>query len=151
VREIDFFDMYAPVVNWLIVRLMLVSSEILGLATKQVDYTAAFIHAPIDRDPNWDSMTKEEQSRSGIYVQMPRGFGQAGKVLKLKKSLYGLRQAPRNFFLHLKAQLEAIGFKSQEDFDPCLFMLKNVICLVYVDAHCFTHQRWSILMMQFGN
>jgi Reverse transcriptase (RNA-dependent DNA polymerase) len=131
---IDFFDTYAPVVNWLTVRLMLVLSEILGLATKQVDYTTAFVHAPIDRDPNWENMTKEEQSRSGI---MPRGFGQAGKVQKLKKSLYGLKQAPRNFFLHLKAQLEAIGFKSQEDLDSCLFMSKNVICLVYVDDTLF--------------
>jgi Reverse transcriptase (RNA-dependent DNA polymerase) len=134
---IDFFDTYAPVVNWLTVRFMLVLSEILGLATKQVDYTAAFVHAAIDRDPNWENMTEEERSKSGIYVQMPRGFGQAGNVLKLKKSLYGLKQAPRNFFLHLKAQLEAIGFKSQEDLDPCLFMSKNVICLVYVDDTSF--------------
>jgi hypothetical protein len=65
-----------------------------------------------DRDPNWENMTKEERSKSGIYVQMLRGFGQPGKGLKLKKSLYGLKQAPRNFFLYLKEQLEAIGFKS---------------------------------------
>jgi hypothetical protein len=41
---------------------------------------------------------------------MPRGFGEDGKVLKLKKSLYGLKQSPRNFFLHLKAKLEKVGF-----------------------------------------
>jgi hypothetical protein len=55
--------------------------------------------------------------------------------------LYGLKQAPRNFFHQLKAQLEAIGFKSQEDFDPCLFTLKNVICLVYVDDTLFYSSR----------
>jgi Reverse transcriptase (RNA-dependent DNA polymerase) len=109
---IDYFDTYAPVINWQTARLMLVLSIILNLATKPVDYTAAFIHAPIDKDPNWDHRTPEEQSRSRIYVQMPRGFSKPGKVLKLKKSLYGLKQAPRNFFLHLKAQLEAIGFRS---------------------------------------
>jgi hypothetical protein len=38
---------------------------------------AAFIHAPIDED---------------MYVDMPRGFSESGKILKLKKSLYGLKQ-----------------------------------------------------------
>jgi Reverse transcriptase (RNA-dependent DNA polymerase) len=59
-KGIDYFETYAPVVNWQTVRLMLVLSVILGLATKQVDYTAAFVHAPIDKDPNWDKMTEEE-------------------------------------------------------------------------------------------
>jgi Reverse transcriptase (RNA-dependent DNA polymerase) len=64
---------------------------------------------------------------------MPRGSSKPGKVLKLKKSLYGLKQALRNFFLHLKEQLEAVGFRSQEDIDPCFFISDKVICLVYVD------------------
>lgn len=134
---IDFFDTYAPVVNWQTVRLMLILSITLGLATKQLDYTAAFVHAPIDKDPNWDNLSEEERRRSGVYIQMQRGFSEQGKVLKLKKSLYGLKQAPRNFFLHLKAQLEAIGFRSLEEVDPCLFISENVICLVYVDDTLF--------------
>jgi Reverse transcriptase (RNA-dependent DNA polymerase) len=116
---------------------MIVLSIILGLATMQVDYSAAFVHAPIDRDPNWSKMTPEEQERSGVYIQMPRGFSEPGKVLKLNKSLYGLKQAPRNFFLHLKAQLESVGFRSQEDIDPCLFIWDKVICLVYIDNTLF--------------
>jgi Reverse transcriptase (RNA-dependent DNA polymerase) len=58
-------------------------------------------------------------------------------VLKLKKSLYGLKQAPRNFFLHLKSKLEEVGFVSQADVDPCLFVGNQVICLVYVDDTLF--------------
>jgi len=42
---------------------------ILGLNTKQVEYTCAFVHAPIVED---------------VYVWMPRGFQEDGKVLKLK-------------------------------------------------------------------
>jgi hypothetical protein len=116
---------------------MLILSIILGLATKQVDYTAAFIHAPIDRDPNWDSMTEQERARSGVFIEMPRGFSQPGKVLKLKRSLYGLRQSPRNFFQHLKSKLESVGFVSNEAVDPCLFISDRVICLVYVDDTLF--------------
>lgn len=137
IEGVDYFDTYAPVVNWQTVRLMLILSIILGLATKQVDYTAAFVHADIDRDPNWDNMTEEQRSRSGVYIHMPRGFMKPGKVLKLKKSLYGLKQAPRNFFLHLKAKLMAVGFRSLEEVDACLFVTDNVICLVYVDDTLF--------------
>ena len=64
---------------------------------------------------------------------MARGYREPGKVYKLKKSLYSLKQAPRNFFHHLKSNLEAIGFEQQVDFDPCLFISPKVICLVYVD------------------
>ena len=114
---VDFFETFAPVVSWTTIRLMLILSLVLRLASRQVDYTAAFLHAPIDED---------------VYVEMPRGFAEPGKVLKLKKSLYGLKQAPRNFFQHLKGKLERIGFTSSSA-DPCLFISEKVICIVYVD------------------
>jgi hypothetical protein len=72
-----------------------------------------------------------------VYVEMPRGFAKPGIVLKLKRSLYGLKQSPRNFFQFLKTQLEAIGFMSMTDVDPCLFISNSVICLVYVDDTLF--------------
>jgi hypothetical protein len=79
------------VVNWTTVRLLLVLSQVLNLSTKQVDYTAAFIHPPINNI---------------VYVEMPRGFSEPGKVLQLRKSLYGLEQSLRIFFKHLKSNLE---------------------------------------------
>jgi Reverse transcriptase (RNA-dependent DNA polymerase) len=142
---VDYFDTFAPVVSWQTVRLMLVLSVILDLATKQVDYTAAFVHAPIDEPPNFDSLSTEEKARTGVYVAMPRGFSQPNNVLKLKKSLYGLKQAPRNFFLHLKGNLESIGFISQQDLDPCLFISDKVICLVYVDDTLFYSSKESYI------
>jgi Reverse transcriptase (RNA-dependent DNA polymerase) len=113
--------LFAPVVNWTTVRLMVVLFILLNLSTKKIDYTAAFVHAPIDRDPNWDNLTDEQKARSGVYITMPRGFTQDGKVLKLKKSLYGLKQSPRNFFKILKSKLELVGFKSVDDIDPVSF------------------------------
>jgi Reverse transcriptase (RNA-dependent DNA polymerase) len=112
------------VVGWTALRLLLILSCVLGLATKQVDYTAAFIHAPLG---------EEEQ----VFVEHPRGFGQPGKVLRLNRSLYGLKQSPRNFYTHLKGNLEAIGFKAATDVDPCLFISDKCICLVYVDDTLF--------------
>ena len=56
VHNVDYFDTWAPVVSWTTVRLLLVLSTLMGLATRQGDYTAAFVHADIDKPPNWDSM-----------------------------------------------------------------------------------------------
>jgi hypothetical protein len=50
IEGIDFFDTYTPVLAWSTVRLLLVLSVILGLATKQVDYTLAFVQADIKED-----------------------------------------------------------------------------------------------------
>ena len=132
VEGVDYFVTNAPVVNWTTVRLMLILSIILGLHTVQVDYSAAFVHAPIDQDPLWNTFSDEVTAKNGVYVSMPRGFTEPGKVLQLKRSLYGLKQAPRNFFQHLKAKLELIGFKSVPDIDPCLFVSDSVICIFYV-------------------
>ena len=98
-----------------------------------MDYTAAFVHADIDLPPDFDKMTPDEQERQGVCVEMPRGFAKPGHVLKLKKSLCGLKQSPRNFFHHLKGNLEKAGFTQCHNVDPCLFISDKVICLTCVD------------------
>jgi hypothetical protein len=95
---IDYFDTFAPVASWQTVCLMMVLSVILDLTAKQVDYTAAFVHAPIDNPPNYALLSTEDKARSGVYVAIPRGFMQPNKVLRLKKSLYRLKQAPQSLF-----------------------------------------------------
>ncbi len=133
IEGIDVFDTFAPVVQWSTVRLLLVLSLSLGLATKQVDYVAAFCQAPITED---------------IYVALPQGWrslNRSGKlkerfkenhVLKLKRSLYGLRQSPKNFFDYLRENLDKCGFE-QSKHDPCLFYSPTVICVSYVDDCLF--------------
>jgi hypothetical protein len=74
-------------------------------------------------------------------MDMPRGFSQPGKVLKLNRSRYGLKQSPQNFFQHLEGKLEDIGFESAEAVDPCLFISDKVIYLVYVDDTLFYSPR----------
>ena len=117
---IDFFETYAPVVQWSTVRLLLTLVLANQWTTKQVDYTNAFAQAAIQEE---------------VYIEPPRGFGRSdGKdmILKLNKSLYGLRQAPKTFFDKLKDGLLERGF-IQSDHDPCLFLKDNMICVVYVD------------------
>ena len=54
-------------------------------------------------------------------------------VIKLNKSLYGLKQAAHNWFELLKSSLESRGYDHQSATDPCVFIKKDSIVLVYVD------------------
>ena len=54
------------------------------------------------------------------------------KVLKLKKSLYGLKSAGKTWFDHLKSGLTKRGFKASE-VDPCVYYNETSVVLVYVD------------------
>jgi len=120
---IDFFETYAPVAQWTTVRLMLILEVLLNLKSKQGDVTAAFLHADVEENEN-------------IYVHMPRGFSKPGKVLKLKKTLYGLRQSPRAFWKYMVKKMADVGMK-QSNLDPCLFVGEKVICICYVDDLLF--------------
>ncbi len=44
---IDFFETYAPVVQWLTICLMFILEVLLGLKLKQGDVTWAFLHADL--------------------------------------------------------------------------------------------------------
>mgnify|MGYP002043585278 CR=1 FL=1 len=120
IEGVDCFETFAPVVNWHTIRMFMVMSIILPLVTVQVDCTAAFVTAPIDKPPNYDQMNDEEKARTGVFVRMPQGFAKPGMVLKLKKSLYGLKNSPQNFWLYLKSKLLEIGFVQSSN-DACLF------------------------------
>ena len=75
---------------------------------RQVDYVQAFTQAELEDD---------------VYMHIPAGFyydnpeNNNYKVLKLKKNLYGLTVASRNWFLKLSKGLIDRGFKPSE-IDP---------------------------------
>ena len=46
--------------------------------------------------------------------------------------MYELKQAPKIFFEKLRAGLVQWDFIPSK-FDPCLFMKKDLLCIVYVD------------------
>jgi hypothetical protein len=80
----------------------------LDLKSKQGDVTAAFLHANLEED-------KE------VFVNMPCGFEKKGKVLKLRKTLYGLHQSPRAFWKYMVEKMEKCNMP-QSSLDPCLFI-----------------------------
>ena len=86
---IDYFETYAPVVQWSTIRLVLTLILTKKWVTKQVDYTNAFAQAALAEE---------------VYIETPRCFEHKDNknVLKLNNSLYGLKQAPKTFYEKLR-------------------------------------------------
>jgi hypothetical protein len=59
--------------------------------------------------------------------------------LKLKRNLYDLIQASRNWFLKLSAIYERLGFKQSKS-DPFLFLRKYMIIVLYTND-CLLYAR----------
>ena len=129
-------DTYYPVVSWTTVRLLLVLSKTLNLQTRQVDYVQAFPQAPLKED---------------VYMDIPSGFyygdplaSKSKYVMRLKKNLYGLKQAAMNWYYKLRDGLIERGFKESK-IDPCLFVKDDIICLIYVDDTIFFAKDQTII------
>ncbi len=122
---VNYWQTYALVVNWICVRFLLIVSEILQLDTRAIDFVLAFSQADLNVP---------------VYMYLPAGMvigrvadGQSSLyVLKLCKSLYGLKQASANWHELLKSSLTSRGFKESVA-DPCVFIRKDMIILVYMD------------------
>jgi hypothetical protein len=120
---VNYWETYAPVVNWISVRFLLVVGQLLGLETKALDFVLAFPQADLD---------------TPVFMEIPIGVSVDGihqnkaYVLRLRKSLYGLKQASSNWYSYLKKGLKDHGFKESQS-DPCVFIRKDMIILIYVD------------------
>jgi len=100
-------------------------AKIHGLKSKSIDFVLAFPQADLDVP---------------VYMELPAGVNpidvsdgdQRRYVLKLNKSLYGLKQAGFNWFEKLHEGLITRDF-IQSQVDKCVFFRKDCILLTYVD------------------
>ena len=77
----------------------------------------------------------ESYLKERIYMKPPSGITvRNGVALRIVRSLYGLKQAARDWNKLCKASLLEWGF-TQSLADPCLFInnKKNMILLIYMD------------------
>jgi hypothetical protein len=126
-KNVNYWDTYAPVVSWPIVRYVLTLALTQGWSIKQVDFVLAYTQADAETD---------------MYMKPPKGFifdqGDPGDyVLKIKKNYYGQRQAGRVWNRHLTTKLLEAGFKQSEQ-DECLFYHGNAIYALYTDDSLLT-------------
>ena len=98
VRGVDFEEVFSPVARAESIRIIVAIAAQFKWKLHHLDVKSTFLNGYIDED---------------IYVNQPEGFIKRGKenyVLKLRKALYGLRQAPRAWNNKLVETLKSMGF-----------------------------------------
>uniref|UniRef100_A0A2N9GSY4 CCHC-type domain-containing protein n=1 Tax=Fagus sylvatica TaxID=28930 RepID=A0A2N9GSY4_FAGSY len=82
---------------------------------------------------------KARDLKEEIYMDQPDGFqikGQEGKVCRLKKSLYGLKQSSRQWYLKFHQAILDIGYE-MSPLDHCVYVWRDkeklALLLFYVD------------------
>jgi hypothetical protein len=120
---IDYNDVFSPVVKHSSIHALLGIVAMHDLELEQLDVKIVFLHSDLEEE---------------IYMDQPEGFIVPGKenfVCKLKKSLYGLKQSPRQLYKKFDSFMIANGFK-RSLYDSCVyikFVDVSPIYLLYVD------------------
>ena len=121
---LDFEDTYAPVCSHRTMRMMLATCAHEDLEMRQFDIRTAFLNGNLEEE---------------VYMRPPKGIPglvDAGRVLRRRRALYGLRQSGRAWNKRLEAALTDKGFL-QSDADPALWILHGgegaVLAMLYVD------------------
>ena len=124
VQGVDFNETFAPVAKFTTIRCIVALGAALDLEMHQMDVKTAFLNGDLEED---------------IYMEQLNGFVQRGHehlVCKLKKSLYGLKQASRAWYQKIDATLLDLGFERSVA-DHSLYFAQTGPCvmlvLVYVD------------------
>ena len=63
---INYWETYAPLVNWISIRFLLVLSEIVGLESKSIDFVLAFPQVDLDMPVYMELSSWDANSRSSL-------------------------------------------------------------------------------------
>lgn len=125
---IDYVETFSPVAKMVTVKMILSLAAKRKWILHQLDISNAFLNGDLHEE---------------IYMDLPPGYAERkgnnlppNACLRLKKSIYGLKQASRQWFEKFSSAILSLGFE-QINGDHTLFLLSssqgNIILLVYVD------------------
>lgn len=120
---VDYNETFSPVVRYSTLRLLFALTVKLDFKTTHLDVKTAFLNGYLEED---------------IFMQKPDCFDDLndGKVLKLKKAIYGLKQSSRMWYRKVEDCLCNIGYIKSK-YEPCLFIKRTktyiTVIALYVD------------------
>ena len=122
VKGVNYDETFAPVSKFTTLRTLLSMAAVQDLHVHQMDVKTAFLNGTLEEE---------------IYMRQPEGFDDgSGRVLRLRRSLYGLKQSPRAWYQRIDGELLRHGFIRCES-DHALYVQqqgeRRLYLLLYVD------------------
>lgn len=111
--DVPILHTFAPVVQFIVVRLMMAIESQKKWKIHQIEYTNAFLQGNLEQD---------------IHMSVPMNLGGdiKDKLVLLRKIIYALREAPFIWYGFLSMDLRAIGLEAMESV-PWVFRENGVI------------------------
>jgi hypothetical protein len=137
VPGVDYTENFAPVINDITLRTLLVLMKVKNYSSRVIDVETAFLYGNLEEE---------------IYMRIPSGLEDCvdeiplNACLLLERSLYGLVQAARQWWKKIVGYLtKELNFKLSP-VDPCLLYRKNsygtvYLCLYVDDVLCVGDKR----------
>ena len=136
-KGLDYFDTYSHVTRITSIRMLIVIAALYNLEIHQIDVKTTFLNGDLDEE---------------IYIKQPEGFTvseKETKVCKLVKSLYGLKQASKQWHEKFDNAIISNDFKINES-DKCVYVKRAdkgyVIVCLYVDDMLIICSNHEIIM-----
>lgn len=123
-QGIDYEETFSPVVNIKSLRILIAIAAYYDYEIWQMDVKTAFLNGHLLED---------------LYMDQPEGFVNQkypNKVCKLRRSIYGLKQASRTWNHRFNEEIKRFGFIKNQD-EPCVFKKASgspiTFLVLYVD------------------
>jgi hypothetical protein len=107
----DFNEVFSPIVRHSSIRVLLAMVALFELELEQLDVKTAFLHGEFEEI---------------IYMLQPEGFiveGKEDQVCQLKRSLYGLKQSPRQWYMRFDSFMVGHGY-TRISHDSCMYYMQ---------------------------
>jgi hypothetical protein len=121
---VDYDGTFASVAIYTSIRSVISIAAEMGWKIHQMDVKTTFLNGLIQEE---------------VYIEKPLEFEvheRESHVCRLKKTLYGMKQAPKAWYSRIDAYLQQLGFEKSEA-DPNLYFIvvgeDPLILLLYVD------------------
>nr|GEY18648.1 putative retrotransposon protein [Tanacetum cinerariifolium] len=121
---IDYEETFSPVADIRAIRILIAIAAYYDYEIWQMDVKTAFLNGYLNEE---------------VYMEQPEGFVNPkypNRVCKLKCSIYGLKQALRQWNKRFDDEIKKFGFTQNRD-DPCVYIKASVgnitFLILYVD------------------
>ena len=119
---VDYKETFSPVSKKDSFRIIMAMVAHYDLELLQMDVKTTFLNGNLDEE---------------VYMDQPEGFSVEGKehmVCKLKKSIYGLKQASRQWYFKFNDTITSFGFK-ENTVDRCIYLKVSGSKIIFLILH----------------